>query len=107
MLPAMDSPEVSLQSCPECAAQMPQNSAFCPGCGRPVVVAPPRAQGKVGFLPERVAGVLAYVPMVLPAIFLFVEPYKRNRFVRFHSFQSLMLCGVVIVAAALLRLASL
>ena len=107
MLPAMDSTEVSLQSCPECAAQMPQDAGFCPGCGRSMPVVPSRAQGKVGILPERVAGVLAYIPIVLPAVFLFVKPYKKNRFVRFHSFQSLGLCGSVMVTAAVLRLASL
>ncbi len=45
---------------------------------------------------------LAY--FVLPAIvFLFVEPFRSNRFVRFHSFQSLftvsILLGVHLVLA--------
>ncbi len=65
---------------------------------------PERARGNVGVLPETLAGALAY--FFLPAIvFLLVEPYSKNRFVRFHSFQCLgvYLAGVAIVA--LLRIA--
>jgi uncharacterized membrane protein len=76
--------------CPQCAASMPDTAAYCPGCGRamrPVA----RAQGTVGALPETLAGALAY--FFVPAIvFLLVEPYNKNRFVRFHSFQCLGLC---------------
>ncbi len=42
-----------------------------------------------------------WLTFFLPAIaFLLVEPYKKNRFVRFHSFQCLgfFLVGVVVVA---------
>jgi len=46
---------------------------------------------------ENVAGMLAY--LVIPAIiFLLIEPYNRNQFVRFHSFQSLFTFVAVIVA---------
>jgi len=58
-----------------------------------------RARGTVGVLPETLAGALAY--FVFPAIvFLLVEPYSKNRFVRFHSFQcfGVYLAGVVVVA---------
>jgi len=59
-----------------------------------------RAQGMVGALPVTLAGALAY--FLLPAIvFLRAEPYNKNCFVRFHSFQSLgvFLAGVVVGAA--------
>ena len=88
---------------------MPDDAAFCPHCGRPmrpgVVGQGQRAQGNVGSLPENIAGALAY--FLIPAIvFLVVEPYNRNRFVRFHSFQCLAVyVGAVIVGAAL-RIAS-
>jgi len=60
-----------------------------------------RAQGTVGALPETVAGALAYCTIIPAIVFLFVEPYSKNRFVRFHSFQSigLLLAGVVLGAA--------
>jgi uncharacterized membrane protein len=82
---------------------MPDAAAFCPGCGRSMA-AVERAQGMVGVLPEKVAGALAY--FLLPAIvFLLVEPYNKNRFVRFHSFQCLGWCLVGLVVGAMLRVA--
>jgi uncharacterized membrane protein len=90
-------------SCPDCAAQMPDTASFCPGCGRSMP-AVERARGTIGVLPETLAGALAY--FVVPAIvFLLAEPYKRNRFVRFHSFQCLGLCLVGLVMGAMLRVA--
>jgi len=81
---------------------MPDAAAFCPGCGRamqPVT----RAHGMVGVLPETLAGALAY--FVLPSIvFLLVEPYKNNRFVRFHSFQCIGMCLAAVVIGAILRI---
>jgi uncharacterized membrane protein len=80
---------------------MPDTAAFCPGCGcamRPVE----SARGTVGALPEPLAGALAY--LLLPAIvFLLVEPYSKNRFVRFHSFQCLGVCLAGVVVGASLR----
>jgi len=82
---------------------MPDTAAFCPGCGRPMRP-PERARGNVGVLPETLAGALAY--FFLPAIvFLLVEPYSKNRFVRFHSFQCLGLCLAGLVFGAMLRVA--
>jgi uncharacterized membrane protein len=61
-----------------------------------------RARGTVGLLPEAVAGSLAY--LFLPAIlFLLVQPYSKNRFVRFHSFQCLGACLGAVVVGAVLR----
>lgn len=63
-----------------------------------------RAQGTVGVLPETLAGALAY--FILPAIvFLLVEPYKTNRFVRFHAFQSLGALLASAIVGAILRIA--
>jgi uncharacterized membrane protein len=65
-----------------------------------------RAHGMVGVLPEPIAGALAY--FLLPATaFLFLEPYKRNRFVRFHSFQCLGVTLAAVIAGAALRLFAL
>jgi uncharacterized membrane protein len=81
---------------------MPDTAAFCPGCGRamlPVI----RAHGRVGVMPERLAGALSY--FLLPAIlFLLVEPYKSNRFVRFHSFQFIGMGLTAVVIGAILRI---
>lgn len=80
---------------------MPDSAAFCPGCGRNMSPIEP-ARGTVGILPETLAGALAY--LLLPAIvFLLVEPYSKNRFVRFHSFQCLGVCLAGLVIGAMLR----
>ena len=83
---------------------MPDDAAFCPGCGR-ATSSPERAQGRVEALPEIVAGALAY--FLLPAIlFLLIDPYNKNRFVRFHSFQCVGLWLAAVVIGAILRVAS-
>ncbi len=80
---------------------MPDDASFCPGCGR-AMRPTERAHGSVGILPETLAGALAY--LFVPAIvFLFVEPYSKNRFVRFHSFQCIGVWLAAVVAGALLR----
>jgi|SRR5208283_2170944 len=52
-------------------------------------------------IPENVAGALAYVTFVPSILFLLMEPYNRNFFVRFHCLQNLFLwvAGVVICIA--------
>jgi uncharacterized membrane protein len=81
---------------------MPDTAAYCPGCGRAMRLGG-GARSAVGALPETVAGALAYC--LLPAIlFLLAEPYRKNRFVRFHSFQCLGLCLAGLVVGATLRI---
>jgi uncharacterized membrane protein len=62
-----------------------------------------RARGTVGALPENLAGALAYCTIIPAIVFLFVEPYSKNRFVRFHSLQCLGLSLVTLIVGALLR----
>jgi len=64
-----------------------------------------RVQGNVGALPQTIAGALAYCTFIPAIIFLFVEPYKKNRFVRFHSLQCIGLWLAAGVMGAALRLA--
>jgi uncharacterized membrane protein len=91
-------------ACANCAASLPDDAVYCPGCGCSVHTAD-RAKGRVGVFPETIAGALAY--FLLPAVaFLFIEPYKENRFVRFHSFQSLAVCLATVIVGALVRLAA-
>jgi Predicted membrane protein len=102
----MDETQVSLQTCPDCAAQMPEGASFCPACGRSMQVQT-RAHGKIGALPETLAGALAYFTFLPALVFLFLEPYRRNVFVRFHSMQSLLLSAMVMAVGGLLKLAAL
>ena len=93
-------------SCPDCAAQMPETAAFCPGCGASMQVVE-RAQGKVGFLSENVAGALAYFTFMPAILFLVCAPFSKNRFARFHSVQSILLWVAGIGIAAVVKLATL
>lgn len=45
---------------------------------------------------DNVAAALCYIP-IIGLIFLLIEPYNRNRLIRFHAFQSLFLLAAVIV----------
>jgi len=92
--------------CLHCAAQMPETAAFCPGCGRPTPgsVTPDE---RVGFLPQNIAGALAYLTFLPAVVFLFRPPYNRNRFVRFHSVQCLLLWVAALLTVGILKVAGL
>lgn len=47
-------------------------------------------------------GALAYVTIIPAIVFLLIEPYKHNRFIRFHSFQ----CIFFTLAAIALNIAT-
>ena len=53
-----------------------------------------------GGLEKNIAAALAYIP-ILAIVWLILEPYNKDRYIRFHSFQSLALAvswiGVSIV----------
>ncbi len=95
--------EAGLKSCSQCAFQMPQTAVFCPGCGQKMIVRS-KTQGRVGHLPENVAGALAYCSFVPAIIFLLLDPYRKSHFVRFHAVQCLMLWVAGMVLSLTLRL---
>ena len=90
-------------SCIQCSAEMPDDAAFCPGCGRRMI-AVPGAVANTGFLKQNFAGALAYFTFVPALLFLGIMPFKRNRFVRFHSFQSIYLVIAGALVALVMRL---
>lgn len=49
---------------------------------------PPAAQAG---LSENAAGALAYVTIIPAIVFLIVEPYNKNSYIRFHSWQCIFL----------------
>lgn len=91
--------------CPKCGAQVDAGSAFCKSCGAATKESP--ATGGAPFSPNapvstpmasNVAGLLTYVlGFITGIIFLVIEPYKRDPFVRFHAFQSIFLSAACIV----------
>ncbi|MGH9456000.1 MAG: DUF4870 domain-containing protein [Terriglobia bacterium] len=57
---------------------------------------PPAAAGAP--ISSNMAALLAYiVGFISGIIFLVIEPYKRDSFVRFHAFQSIFYCAACIV----------
>jgi uncharacterized membrane protein len=89
--------------CTNCGTSLPSNANHCPGCGKPVgqsavhgTAAAP-APSAVGGLTDNIAGLLAYVTIIPAIIFLVIEPYNRNRFIRFHAFQSIFFYVVWVI----------
>jgi hypothetical protein len=100
--------------CATCGAQV--EGRFCAKCGTPVA-APAAAPPPVGAVPpaaapqyaasapasagmsENTASGLAYIMGLITGIlFLILEPYNKNRAVRFHAFQSIFLNIAWVVA---------
>ena len=74
--------------CTGCGKEVPAGAAACPNCGQGAVAAT-SAPASTGGLTDNVAGALAYVTFIPAIVFLVMEPYNKNKFVRFHSFQCL------------------
>jgi len=96
--------------CAKCGAPISEGTAFCGACGAPVATAPsaapPPPPGSVQPtgsassdkpIPSNGAAALAYLlGFITGIIFLVIEPYKRDSYVRFHAFQSIFLSVVYI-----------
>jgi len=99
-------------SCPHCGVRLEDRAPDCAQCGgaiawgeaaahedaAPVQLVPVESAvadvgatghgGRVELpIPENVAAVVAYMTPVPAIVFLYLEPFRRNMFVRFHSFQ--------------------
>jgi uncharacterized membrane protein len=87
--------------CSKCGS--PVEGKFCPKCGSPVAAAPGAAPGDAPPAPapvvanpglgmdENLAAALCYIP-IIGLIFLLVEPYNKNKNIKFHAMQSLFYC---------------
>jgi len=86
--------------CAKCGAQLNAGSGFCAACGTavsgqnvttPSGAAAAPAQSSAGApsagMTDNVAAALSYI-WIVGLIFLLIEPYNKNRVVRFHAFQS-------------------
>jgi uncharacterized membrane protein len=114
-------------TCPQCHAEMPDNVAFCPGCGRrmwvpgqetskPAPRAPARppdvntlaaspSTATISSQPkDNLIAALAYVTFLPAVVFVLFEPFKRNRFIRFHAYQSIFLTVATILIAIAIRI---
>mgnify|MGYP005817310909 CR=1 FL=1 len=109
--------------CSNCGAQISPNAAFCPKCGSAATSGASRgaSPGSSGYsaaggyanepvrdadtpLPENVAGMLAYFTIIPAILFLVLDPYNRNRFIRFHSFQCLFTFVAIVAVQVVLTI---
>lgn len=86
--------------CSNCGIEQIDRNLPCPLCGRSNDAVASRLVGS-----DRFAAAFAYFTFIPAAIFLSLSRFKANRFVRFHSFQSIFLFVVACVFAAILRVA--
>lgn len=92
--------------CGKCGAQVAEGTSFCGSCGNPMGAAgsaPAGGSGAGAGLSTNVVCALAYVlGLITGIIFLVLEPYKNDRKVRFHCFQSIFFhVGVIAIFIAL------
>ena len=96
-----------MSSCQYCGAALATDTRFCHSCGSPteikvgvsttavggsaavVVMSPPGETGSKT-MDTNLVGALTYLAgFVTGIVFLVLDPYKSNSFVRFHAFQSI------------------
>ncbi len=84
--------------CNMCGAQIADGTTTCAACAGRAPAATPAATTAPGqAMADNVAGMLAYVTIIPAIVFLVMEPYNKNRFIRFHSFQCLFFAGALFV----------
>ena len=77
--------------CPQCGSLLNTTNAPCPSCpsGGSVINRAAAPASSAGLAPN-LAGLLCYLlGFVTGIIFLVIEPYRNDSFVRFHAFQSI------------------
>jgi uncharacterized membrane protein len=83
--------------CNMCGAQVPDGTTTCAACaGRVPASAAAPVAASAGGMADNVAGMLAYITIIPAIIFLVMEPYNKNRFVRFHAWQNIFLHAAAI-----------
>jgi len=97
------------QFCAACGAQMADGAVACPACGRATATgggtaAASATQSSSGGLSPGIAGLLSYLLWIPAIIFLVIEPYNKDRTIRFHAFQGLFLGLVSLVGNVVLSM---
>jgi uncharacterized membrane protein len=83
--------ENSMSFCQNCGRLLTESSSACPICasaGPAATVAAP-APSTSGLQPHSAAALAYLAGFVTGIIFLVIDPFKADRFVRFHAFQSI------------------
>jgi uncharacterized membrane protein len=98
--------------CAGCGAAIAEGSAFCGACGRAAgpaggataaaqsTNAGAGSQSSGAGLTMNLAAALSYaLGAITGVLFLVLEPYKNDRFVRFHAMQSILYCIACVIFA--------
>lgn len=88
--------------CAKCGASLTEGAAFCPSCGAATGATPPATTPvpatTAAPMTSNVAAALSYLlGFITGIIFLVIEPYRRDPFVRFHAFQSIFLSAAMAI----------
>jgi uncharacterized membrane protein len=93
--------------CSKCGSEVSEGASFCSACGSPASATgaqatppvPPIPAGAAGTgLSSNVAAALSYLAgFITGIIFLVVEPYRRDKFVRFHALQSIGFSVAIVI----------
>jgi uncharacterized membrane protein len=97
--------------CAKCGTALNEGSSFCVNCGQPTGPATSSSTSTTATLPitqvatnagagitSNMAAALSYIlGFISGAVFLALEPYKNDRFVRFHAMQSIFYSASCIV----------
>lgn len=93
-------------NCPRCNSEVPEGAKYCPSCGAVVAATEDKpekvkkAETSTGLEPN-IAALLSYIlGWITGIIFVIVE--QKNKFVRFHAWQSIITFGVLTIAQAIL-----
>lgn len=96
-----------MSACQSCGTALTADTRFCQSCGSPtelrpdvsvsaiesptgVAVMPPPGEAGSKTMDTNLVGALTYLAgFITGIIFLVLDPYKSNSFVRFHAFQSI------------------
>ena len=103
-------------NCSHCGASLETGRLVCPACG--ASTSQQRVDEETRAFPEeadpidpvmgsrdRLLGTLAYFTFLPALIFLVATPFRKSRYVRFHSLQSILVAIIVFVVFAALAFA--
>jgi uncharacterized membrane protein len=86
--------------CSSCGA--PVEGEVCPQCGAPAGQLRAGSRSRSELAPN-VAAALCYIPgLILAIMFLWWDPYRRDRTIRFHAWQAILLQAFWIIATIVL-----
>lgn len=93
-----------MATCIKCGTTLADGANYCPACGHRAGTSPRVLQPADPGIPPNIAALLCYIAWPITCVlFMILQPYNKDRLVRFHAFQSLFL-GLFSVGLAIVLL---